>query len=291
MGGLEFDEGLGEQLEVVYRTRDILRRRRLVHEALAAQPGERILDVGCGPGFYVAELLEAVGPEGSVVGIDVSPPMLAIAAHRTEAHPNVAFHEADATSLPVEGEDFDAALSVQVLEYVSDIPAVLAEIHRALRPRGRVVLWDVDWTTLSWHSADPERMRRALSAWDEHLAHPALPRTLAADLRRAGFEDVARRGARLRHGRARPGDLQRRPPTADGGVRRRAAGLRRSRGGRLGERAARAGRARRVLLLRHPVLLRGDASSRASHRARASPRTSRAAARASPASSRPRAGR
>ena len=94
MGGLEFDEGLGEQLEVVYRTRDILRRRRLVHEALAAQPGERILDVGCGPGFYVAELLEAVGPEGSVVGIDVSPPMLAIAAHRTEAHPNVAFHEA-----------------------------------------------------------------------------------------------------------------------------------------------------------------------------------------------------
>jgi arsenite methyltransferase len=61
VGGLEFDASLGEELEVVYRTRDILRRRRLVHEALAAQPGERILDVGCGPGFYVAELLEAVG--------------------------------------------------------------------------------------------------------------------------------------------------------------------------------------------------------------------------------------
>jgi SAM-dependent methyltransferase len=190
VGGLEFDESLGEPLEIVCRTRDILRRRRLVHEALAAQPGERILDVGCGPGFYVAELLEAVGPAGSVVGIDVSPPMLAIAAHRTEAHPNVVFHEGDATSLPVEGEDFDAALSVQVLEYVNDPAAALAEIHRALRPGGRVVLWDVDWTTLSWHSADPQRMRRALSAWDEHLAHPALPRTLAGDLRRAGFEDV-----------------------------------------------------------------------------------------------------
>ena len=37
-------------------------------------------------------------------------------------------------------------------------------------------------------------MRRALSAWDEHLAHPALPRTLAADLRRAGFEDVRAEG-------------------------------------------------------------------------------------------------
>jgi arsenite methyltransferase len=190
VGGLEFDESLGEQLEVVYRTRDILRRRRLVHEALAAQPGERILDVGCGPGFYVAELLEAVGPAGFVVGVDVSPPMLAIAAHRTGSFPNIAFHQADATALPVESEDFDAALSVQVLEYVHDLQAALGEIHRTLRPGGRVVLWDVDWTTLSWHSADPERMRRVLAAWDEHLAHPALPRTLAADLRSAGFEEV-----------------------------------------------------------------------------------------------------
>jgi SAM-dependent methyltransferase len=109
-------------------------------------------------------------------------------------HPNVAFHEAEATSLPVGDEDFDAALSVQVLEYVRDIPAALGEIHRALRPGGRVVLWDVDWTTLSWHSAEPERMRRVLAAWDEHLAHPALPRTLAADLRRAGFGDVRAEG-------------------------------------------------------------------------------------------------
>jgi SAM-dependent methyltransferase len=194
VGGLEFDESLGEQLEVVYRTRDILRRRRLVHEALGPQPGERILDVGCGPGFYVAEVLDAVGHEGSVVGVDVSPAMLAIAAHRAEGRPNVAFHEADATSLPVEDEGFDAALSVQVLEYVHDLCAALAEIRRALRPGGRVVLWDVDWTTLSWHSENPERMRRALRAWDEHLAHPALPRTLAADLRRAGFEDVRAEG-------------------------------------------------------------------------------------------------
>jgi arsenite methyltransferase len=194
VGGIEFDESRGKQLEVVYRTRDILRRRRLAHEALGAQPGERILDAGCGPGFYVAELLDAVGPEGSVVGVDVSPAMLAISARRTEAHPNVAFHEGDATSLPVESEDFDAALCVQVLEYVDDVPAALTEIHRALRPGGRVVLWDVDWSTLSWHSADPDRMRRALNAWDEHLAHPALPRTLAGELRRAGFEHVRAEG-------------------------------------------------------------------------------------------------
>lgn len=72
MGALVFDDDLAEQLESVYRTRDIL-RRRLVRRALAASPDERILDVGCGRGFYVAELLEEVGDTGSVVGVDSSP--------------------------------------------------------------------------------------------------------------------------------------------------------------------------------------------------------------------------
>src|ERR671918_421480 len=102
MAQLVFDEALAEQMEVVYRSRDVLRRRRLVYEALGAAPGERILDVGCGPGFYASELLAQVGPDGSVVGLDASAQMLAVAAHRCEGRSNVRFHEADATSLPVE---------------------------------------------------------------------------------------------------------------------------------------------------------------------------------------------
>ena len=194
MGRLVLDEDLAAKLESIYRTRDILRRRRLVRDALAASPGERILDVGCGPGFYVVELLEEVGDAGSVVGVDSSPQMLAVAARRAEEHPNVAFHEADAASLPLEDESFDAILSVQVVEYVPDADRALAEMHRVLRPGGRVVVWDVDWTTVSWHSTDPAGMEAALLAWDEHLAHPALPRTLGARLRSAGFEDVGAEG-------------------------------------------------------------------------------------------------
>jgi SAM-dependent methyltransferase len=177
-------------MEVVYRRRDILRRRALVHEALGAQPGDRVLDAGCGPGFYVAETLERVGPEGSVVGVDASAPMLALSAKRCEGHSNVEFHEGDVTALPVGDADFDRALSVQVLEYVADIPGALAEVWRVLRPGGRVLIWDVDWATVSWHSRDPARMERFLAAWDEHLSDPSLPRTLSAQLRAAGFEDV-----------------------------------------------------------------------------------------------------
>jgi arsenite methyltransferase len=129
-----------------------------------------------------------------VVGVDASGAMRAVAAKRCEGHGNVSFHEGEVTALPVGDSDFDRALSVQVLEYVRDIPAALAELLRVLRPGGRVVIWDVDWTTVSWHSRDPDRMRRVLAAWDGHLADPSLPRTLVPRMREAGFEDVEMQG-------------------------------------------------------------------------------------------------
>ena len=194
MSQLVFDDSLSKQLEALYRTRDMQRRRRLVRGALGARAGARILDVGCGPGFYVAELLDEVGAEGSIVGIDRSPQMLAVAARRCQGRGNVQFHEGDATSLPVEDAGFDAALSVQVLEYVADADAALAELHRVLRPGGRVVVWDVDWATVSWYSRDRARMARVLRAWDDHLTHPSLPQTLTARLRSVGFAEVKGEG-------------------------------------------------------------------------------------------------
>lgn len=190
MAQIAFDDDMAARLETVYRAQDILRRRRIVRDTLQARPGERIIDIGCGPGFYAAELLENVGGTGAVVGVDVSAPMLSVAARRCEGWPNVVFHQGDATALPVADAGFDAALCVQVLEYVPDTAAALKEMARVLKPGGRVVIWDVDWSTISWRTQDQGRMARALTAWDEHLAHPTLPRTLAAELRAAQFVDV-----------------------------------------------------------------------------------------------------
>jgi arsenite methyltransferase len=190
MSQLVFDEQAAMQIEAMYRIGDAMRRRRIVREALGAASGERILDVGCGPGFYCTELLDEVGPSGSVVGVDSGPAMLELAARRCRGHKNVKLHEADATSLPVDDASFDAAVCVQVLEYVAEPTAGLAEINRALRPGGRVVVWDIDWATVSLHSEDPARMERVIGAWDEHLAHRSLPRTLGPRLRSAGFEDI-----------------------------------------------------------------------------------------------------
>lgn len=190
MSQLEFDEAAGRQLEALYRTGDAVRRRRLVREALAARPGETVLDAGCGPGFFCAELLDEVGPAGHVDGTDLSPQMLALAERRCAGRDNATFREADVTALPFEDASVDAAICVQVLEYVPEVDRALAELRRVLRPGGRLVVWDIDWTTLSWHSEDPGRMQRVLEVWDEHLVHLSLPRTLGPSLRSAGFADV-----------------------------------------------------------------------------------------------------
>ena len=190
MGQIVFDEEVARQIEALYRIRDAAIRRGLVREKLAAQPGERILDVGCGPGFYCLELAEEVEEQGSIVGIDSSEPMLRLAERRCEGLTQVGFKEGDALSLPVEDESFDAGFSVQVLEYVPDATAALREIFRTIKPGGRTLIWDVDWDTLSMKTADRERWERVDAAWDTHAAHESLPRTLAPRMRDAGFTDV-----------------------------------------------------------------------------------------------------
>jgi SAM-dependent methyltransferase len=187
---LGFDREMAKRLEVLYASGDVLRRRRLARRALAPVPGDRVVDIGCGPGYYVDEIAVQVGPGGRVIGVDPSTDMLAVAEEKTARHDNVTLLEGEAMSLPVEDGWADRALCVQVLEYVDDVPRTLDELHRAVRPGGTVVVWDIDWATLSWHSGNPERMARVLRVWDDHLAHPSLPRTLATSMRAAGFEDV-----------------------------------------------------------------------------------------------------
>jgi ubiquinone/menaquinone biosynthesis C-methylase UbiE len=181
---LEFGEDQSRAVEATYATDDIVRQRRATLEALELRPGERVIDIGCGPGYLAAEMAAAVGSDGFVRGVDPSPHMLAIAARRGAS---VELAQGDALSLPADEASFDAAVSTQVYEYVPDIAAALAEARRVLRPGGRLVVLDTDWDSIVWRSSDDERMARVLLAWEEHLSHPRLPRVLPELLRGAGF--------------------------------------------------------------------------------------------------------
>jgi ubiquinone/menaquinone biosynthesis C-methylase UbiE len=187
VSAIEFDEKMSRRVEALYLSPDVAAQRRQVLQALQLAEGEQVLDIGVGPGLLACDMAAAVGPSGRVCGIDASSAMLAMSAKRCAALPWAEFRTAYASELPFPDESFDAAVSTQVYEYVSDIPAALTELHRVLRPGGRAVILDSDYGSLVIHTEDTARMARVLSAWDQHFVHANLPRALSRQLRNTGF--------------------------------------------------------------------------------------------------------
>jgi SAM-dependent methyltransferase len=109
------------------------------------QPGERVLDLGCGSGMdsLVAALM--VGPDGHVTGIDMTREMLAKAraAVAELGVRNVELVEGEAEQLPFPAESFDVVISNGVVDLIPDKDAVFSELWRVLRPGGRIQLADV----------------------------------------------------------------------------------------------------------------------------------------------------
>ncbi len=187
MAKLEFDDEGSRLVEAINTVPDTRGRRQAIMRALNLKTGERVLDVGSGPGHQALEMSPMVGSSGKVDGVDVSESMMKIARARCEDFPNVEFHEADAVDLPFEDGTFDAVMSSMVFEYLPDVPSALTEIHRVLKPGGRVAIHGCDWGATLWRSSDPERMQRILKVWENHLEDRKLPQTLNTKLREAGF--------------------------------------------------------------------------------------------------------
>jgi SAM-dependent methyltransferase len=111
----------------------------------AIRTEEAVLDLGCGAGFDAFIAAQLVGPTGRVIGIDLSPEMLAIAEAGLKAtgFSNVEFHLAQVEDLPFPGQSFDVALSNGVLNLIPDKPKALGEIFRVLGPGGRLQACDI----------------------------------------------------------------------------------------------------------------------------------------------------
>lgn len=182
-----FYDRLGQRKDRSERFESKAKARALA--LLDAAPGQRVLNVGVGTGGEHARLHEAVAPGGVAVGIDISRVMLELTRTRT----GTPLCEADARALPFAPAGFDRLFSSYVLDLIplADVPGVLRDFHRILKPGGRMVL-------VSMTEGVDVASRVVIAGWRlVYAVNPVAcggcrPLRLSGLVWQAGFEPVAR---------------------------------------------------------------------------------------------------
>jgi ubiquinone/menaquinone biosynthesis C-methylase UbiE len=117
-----------------------IRRRymRPVLDRVGIRPGERVLELGPGPGIFTVDAAQRVGPQGKLIAVDIQPEMIAQVQERVQEAglTNVETHIASAYELPLDDATIDRAFLIAVLPEISDQARALAELHRVVKPGG-----------------------------------------------------------------------------------------------------------------------------------------------------------
>lgn len=111
-------------------------RAELALENMPVEPGDRVIDLGCGNGWATRWLRQCAGNSGHVAGIDLAPDMIELATKSAGGAEGIDFVEAAFENLPMADNSVDHAFSMEALYYASDVDVALKEIARVLRPGG-----------------------------------------------------------------------------------------------------------------------------------------------------------
>ena len=117
---------------------------RILIERARPEPGEHVLDAACGTGIVARLVAPMVGPSGRTVGLDYDPIMIEMAARLA---PDIEWRQGDLQNLPFPDGFYDLVICQQGLQYLPDPGAGLRQMHRVLRPGGRIVL--ATWSDLA----------------------------------------------------------------------------------------------------------------------------------------------
>jgi arsenite methyltransferase len=153
------------------------------------QPGETVLDLGSGVGLDAFLAARQVGPSGAVIGVDMTPAMVEKARSNAAAggFTNVRFEVAAIEHLPLPDASVDAVISNCVLNHCADKLAALREIHRCLRPGGRVMVTDLTLET----PLTEQEVAQVDPIWVDWLQLAGNKAAYLESIRQAGFSHVA----------------------------------------------------------------------------------------------------
>lgn len=166
--------------------------RRTLATALGNLAGKKVIDVGCGTGDDARLLADMVGPDGWVIGTDLSEAMIAEARRRHEGRVlPVEFRVADLRQLPFDDRTFDATRAKLVLMHCDDIEAAAAELVRVTRPRGRIAVFDYDFETTTVDHPDRRATREIVRCSADGHPNNWSGRQLLRRFRGLGVRDVS----------------------------------------------------------------------------------------------------
>ncbi|MCC6792617.1 MAG: methyltransferase domain-containing protein [Thermomicrobiales bacterium] len=185
-------ELLTEFLEEVATTETIQTVKSVSIARMRLQPGARVLDVGCGTGVIFDDLATAIGPTGTITGLDHSAEFLSTARERADGagYGNiVSLADGDAHDLPFPDASFDAAHVERVLMHLSDPDRALRELHRVVRPGGWVVCAEPDLTGMRLDLTDAEGAARIVAGFCASIGNPSIGLELNRRMAEVGFVD------------------------------------------------------------------------------------------------------
>jgi ubiquinone/menaquinone biosynthesis C-methylase UbiE len=204
-------------LEMHHRCKAV-EREQMIRD-LQLKAGSLIVDAGCGPGLWIPLLVRAIGPQGRVIGVDISVEALVTAQRRSAGtwyQRQVEYKLATLEQLPLAHGTVDAIFSANVSQYLPEPGRTFKALGRYLVPGGRLIMKDIDFGTMRFHNIDAGLQARVFQArerWEQVRVEHGYPfedswvgSKLASYLREAGYEDVQERTYRI---------LRRYPLTAD----------------------------------------------------------------------------
>ncbi|MCO5949108.1 methyltransferase domain-containing protein [Mucilaginibacter flavidus] len=158
---------------------------------LNIQPGQHVLDVGCGIGDQAFAMAKLTGKTGSVTGTDISTAMITMAQHRhAMTHLPLQVLVAPAARQPFAEDSFDIIRTERVLMYLKNIEEVFVEYTRLLKPGGKLLIFDVDWDALVLPHPDKELTRSIVEFISDSFPSGRIGAELFCHFKDSGFKDI-----------------------------------------------------------------------------------------------------